>query len=137
VQIDLPTPAPAKITPKRPEAKPEQAGAREARIDAEEGQAAGVDQIDYTFEVYPNYEGLGAEGDEEREWVLRGKEEVLDKGEESKWNQDRGRVLNSRLLKLTSNIVLIEAIERAKNASQIGVLIGIPRTAFPRIIGSK
>ncbi len=84
MQVDSPTPAPAKVTPKRPEPKGEQAGgAKEARIDDEESQAAGGEPIDYTFEVHPNYEGLGPEGDEEKEWVLRGKEEVLDKGMES------------------------------------------------------
>lgn len=85
VQVDQPTPAPAKVTPKRPEPKGEQAGAKEARIDGDEEQAAGGEQIDYTFEVYPNYEGLGPEGEEEKEWVLRGKEEVLDKGVESEF----------------------------------------------------
>jgi hypothetical protein len=136
VQVDQPTPAPAKVTPKRPEPKGEQAGAKEARIDGDEEQAAGGEQIDYTFEVYPNYEGLGPEGEEEKEWVLRGKEEVLDKGVESEFGSFDVKVW-MQLLTVFIRPVLTAAVEKAKNSSQVGVLIGIPRSAFPRIIGSK
>ncbi len=134
VQVDLPTPAPAKPTPRRPEAPAQQAGAKEARIDAEDGQAGGEEQIDYAWEVYPNYEGLGDAGEEEKQWTLRGKEEVLDKGMESGCRLfDRADCPLTRF----SHAVLIAAIEKAKNADQVGVLTGVPRSAFPRIIGSK
>lgn len=62
-------------------------GAKEARIDAADEGA----DLEYGWEVKANYEGLG---DDEEEWVVRAKEESLDKA------------VNSELF-LDANIVLI------------------------------
>lgn len=47
-------------------------GAKEARIDADDNG----DDVEYGWELKANYEGLG---DDEEEWVVRAKEENLDK----------------------------------------------------------
>lgn len=89
IQVELPA-APAKPEVKRPEAASSQAGAQSARIDVDEGDDSS-EQIDYTFEVYDKYEGLGEAGDALLDFVIRGKDEVLDKGEQSQWH-DRNAV---------------------------------------------
>lgn len=54
--------------------------------------------------------------DDELDWVVRARdEEVVEKAEK----------------------VLRDAVERAKKADKVGLLTGLPRSAFPRIIGSK
>jgi hypothetical protein len=82
VYVDLPA-APAKPEVKRPEASIRQAGAEAARIDVD-ADDEGAEEINYSFEVYDKYEGLGEEGDAPLDFVIRGKEEVLEKGEKSK-----------------------------------------------------
>lgn len=82
IQVELPA-APAKPEFKRPETASKQAGAESARIDIDADEDS-AEEINYSFEVYDKYEGLGEEGDSILDFVIRGKEEVLQKGEESK-----------------------------------------------------
>ncbi|RXK40531.1 hypothetical protein M231_02183 [Tremella mesenterica] len=64
------------------------------------------------FELRRNYE----DGDEgTSSWVVKAKEEDLE----------------------TAVAVLEAAVEKAKALSHVGLLTGLPRSAFPRIIGSK
>lgn len=126
--MSFPQPAPS-----RPSHKPAQntngnsLAAKVARIDLEEPED--IADPEGNFEIRENYGEGSAEG--ESTWVVRGKEEDLDKIE----------------------AVLQEALEKAKKASHgkstpscqfghklictVGILTGLPRSAFPRIIGSK
>jgi len=79
IQLDLPSNAPAKVEPKRPEAPVSEPGAKSARID-EDQEEAGDGAINYAFEEYDAFEGYP---DEELELNLRGREEILEKGEKS------------------------------------------------------
>jgi len=79
IQLDLPTNAPAKVELKRPEAPVSEPGANSARID-EDQEEAGDGAINYAFEEYDAFEGYP---DEEVEFNLRGREEILEKGEKS------------------------------------------------------
>lgn len=88
VYVDLPA-APEKPEVKRPEASTSQAGANSARIDVDADEEGG-EEISYSFEVYDKYEGLGDEGDAPLDFVIRGKEEVLEKGEKSKQSRSVG-----------------------------------------------
>jgi hypothetical protein len=83
--------------------------AKSARIDvdADEGGAQ-----EGEWEVRDNYAGAS---DDDLEWVIRGKEDALDRAEK----------------------VLQDARERAEKADKVGLLTGLPRNVFPRIIGSK
>lgn len=83
IQVELPA-APAKPEIKRPETAARQAGADSARIDVDADDDS-AEEINYSFEVYDKYEGLGEEGDAPLDFVIRGKEDVLQKGEESKF----------------------------------------------------
>lgn len=82
-------------------------GAQTARIDAPEEEGE-----EYQWEVRSNYANA-AEGD--LDWVLRAKEEDLDR----------------------AAAVLEKAVQAAQAATHVGLLTGLPRSAFPRIIGSK
>ncbi|WWC64561.1 uncharacterized protein I303_107172 [Kwoniella dejecticola CBS 10117] len=86
--------------------------AKTARIDlgAEDDIA---DDVEGDFELVENYQNA-PEG--EQEWSVRAKEEA-----------DLEKAVK----------VLEEAVERAKAATHVGLLTGLPRSAFPRIIGSK
>ena len=101
-------PAPARPS-HTPSAGEGAAAAKSARIDvdAEEGGAQ-----EGEWEVRDNYAGAS---EEELEWTIRGKEDALDRAEK----------------------VLLEAKERAEKADKVGLLTGLPRSVFPRIIGSK
>ena len=85
--------------------------AKTARIDLDGGEDDVPEEGD--FELRSNYQE--GQGDEELAWVVRAKEEDLDK----------------------ASAVLEAAVERAKAATHVGLLTGLPRSAFPRIIGSK
>ncbi len=84
IQMDLPQNAPPKPELKQPEeGKSVQPGAQSARIDLDAANEDGAEELNYHLESYENYGGLGEAGEEEIGLVLRGKEDVLDKGEES------------------------------------------------------
>ena len=83
--------------------------AKTARIDIDAEEGAGQEG---EWEVKDNYAGAG---DEELEWTIRGKEDALDRAEQ----------------------VLRDARDRAERANKVGLLTGLPRGVFPRIIGSK
>lgn len=86
--------------------------AQAARIDLDGGDDQEAEDIAGNFELVQNYQ----DGDDsEQEWTVRGKDENLDK--------------------LVS--ILETAVEKAKSATHVGLLTGLPRSAFPRIIGSK
>lgn len=70
------------------------------------------DSEEGNWEVRANYEDA-PEG--EQEWTIKAKEEELDAAE----------------------AILQKAIESAEAATHVGLLTGLPRTAFPRIIGAK
>ncbi|KAL0245626.1 hypothetical protein I308_104760 [Cryptococcus tetragattii IND107] len=109
--LNIPQPAPAKPSPKRPE--PTNGGdfaAKTARIDLEGDEE--VPDVQGEWSLVKNFEGAD---DEESEWVVRAKEEDLDRAAK----------------------VLEQALEKAKQATHVGYLTGLPRSAFPRIIGSK
>ncbi|XAO24488.1 hypothetical protein I312_103289 [Cryptococcus bacillisporus CA1280] len=109
--LNIPQPAPPKPSPKRPE--PTSGGdlaAKTARIDLDGDEE--VPDVQGEWSLVKNFEGAD---DEESEWVVRAKEEDLD-----------------RAVK-----VLEQALEKAKQATHVGYLTGLPRSAFPRIIGSK
>ncbi|WVQ84623.1 hypothetical protein IAT38_006778 [Cryptococcus sp. DSM 104549] len=107
--LTIPTPAPAKPSA-RPDANGNSLAAKTARIDLDAGDEAADGQGEWVIEE--NYKGA-EEG--ELEWSVRAREDDLDKAV---------RVLEG-------------ALERAKAATHIGYLTGLPRSAFPRIIGSK
>jgi hypothetical protein len=83
--------------------------AKTARIDID-AESGGAQEGEW--EVRDNYAGAG---DDELEWTIRGKEDALDRAEK----------------------VLQDAKERAAKADKVGLLTGLPRNVFPRIIGSK
>ncbi|WVR07663.1 hypothetical protein IAU60_004705 [Kwoniella sp. DSM 27419] len=109
--ITLPS-APPKPTNAKPSASNGNSlAAKTARIDI-----GGDDEVpeleEGQWELVENYQDAQ---DGEQEWVVRAKEEDLDKAVS----------------------VLESAIEKAKAATHVGLLTGLPRSAFPRIIGSK
>jgi hypothetical protein len=111
-QVQLPQPAPHKPTTTRPSNGTVSVAAQAARIDLDGGDDQEAEEITGNWEVTQNYQ----DGDDsEQEWTVRGKEENLDK--------------------LVS--ILESAIEKAKSATHVGLLTGLPRSTFPRIIGSK
>lgn len=111
-QVQLPQPAPPKPTVTRPSSDGVSLAAQAARIDLDGGADQEVEDIQGNWEVIQNYQ----DGDDsEMDWAVRGKEEILDK--------------------LVS--ILDTAVEKAKTATHVGLLTGLPRSAFPRIIGAK
>ncbi|ODN73290.1 hypothetical protein L202_07839 [Cryptococcus amylolentus CBS 6039] len=110
--LNIPTPAPAKPSPKRPsgDANGEALAAKTARIDLDGEED--VPDVQGEWALEENYQDGG---DEELEWAVRAREEDLE-----------------RAVK-----ILEGALEKAKQATHIGYLTGLPRSAFPRIIGSK
>lgn len=111
-QVQLPQPAPLKPTSTRPSNGGNSSAAQAARIDFDGGDEQEAEEITGNWEVIQNYQ----DGDDsEQEWTVRGKEENLDK--------------------LVS--ILESAVEKAKSATHVGLLTGLPRSTFPRIIGSK
>lgn len=82
--------------------------AKTARIDLDGEEAA----PEYEWEVRANYEGAD---DSTLDWIVRAKEEDLDRAVE----------------------ILEKAAKNAEAATHVGFLTGLPRSAFPRIIGSK
>ncbi|KAK8853234.1 hypothetical protein IAR55_003936 [Kwoniella newhampshirensis] len=111
--ITIPQPAPVKPAAPKPSANGSGNGlaAKAARIDLS-GDDQGEGDVEGEFELVENYKDA-VEG--ELEWSVRAKEEDLDK------------VVG----------ILEAALERAKSATHVGLLTGLPRSAFPRIIGSK
>ncbi|TXT10874.1 hypothetical protein VHUM_02379 [Vanrija humicola] len=105
--LTIPTPAPAKPV-HVPSANGDSIAAKTARIDLD----AEDEPVEGEWEIRANYEGAG---DEALSWVVRAKEEDLDK----------------------AVAVLDKAVKQAESASHVGLLTGLPRAAFPRIIGSK
>jgi hypothetical protein len=88
VQLDLPSNAPAKPAQRRPEVNGD-TGAKTARIDQDEEEGSD-EALSYAFEEYDAYEGFPAE---DLEFVLRGREEILERGEKSKlMAESRGHV---------------------------------------------
>ncbi|ORX40578.1 hypothetical protein BD324DRAFT_9230 [Kockovaella imperatae] len=114
--LAMPQGAPVKPTIPRPAASngSTSLAAKAARIDLDAGDAAAGDDLveEGDWEVIENYQNA-PEG--ELEWTIRAREENLDKVQK----------------------VLEDALEHAKNATHIGLWTGLPRSAFPRIIGSK
>jgi hypothetical protein len=110
-QVQLPQPAPPK--PKATQSSNgNSSAAQAARIDFDGGDNQEAEEITGNWEVIQNYQ----DGDDsEQEWTVKGKEENLDK--------------------LVS--ILEGAVEKAKSATHVGLLTGLPRSTFPRIIGSK
>jgi hypothetical protein len=110
-QVQLPQPAPPK--PKATQSSNgNSSAAQAARIDFDGGDNQEAEEITGNWEVIQNYQ----DGDDsEQEWTVKGKEENLDK--------------------LVS--ILESAVEKAKSATHVGLLTGLPRSTFPRIIGSK
>jgi hypothetical protein len=133
IQLDLPSNAPAKPEARRPAVPASEPGSKTARIDEDQDEA-GDGALNYAFEEYDAYEGFP---EEDLEFNLRGREELLERGENSKPDSNPGG--NSCLLTRTSSTqtVIKSMIEKVSAANKIGVLAGIPRSAFPRIIGSK
>jgi polyribonucleotide nucleotidyltransferase len=104
----LTIPTPAPAKPSvRPGANGNDLAAKTARIDLDAEAAP-----EYEWEVRTNYEGA-AEGD--LEWEVRAKEADLDR----------------------AAAVLEKAVAAAAAATHAGLLTGLPRSAFPRIIGAK
>lgn len=89
--------------------KPEitDAAAKSARIDVD-----AENDTEGEWELRENYTGA-PEGT--LDWVVKGKEQDLDKAVK----------------------VLEEAVGRAEKATHVGLLTGLPRSTFPRIIGTK
>jgi polyribonucleotide nucleotidyltransferase len=87
-----------------------------ARGDDAGAKSARIDQAEeeeaYEWEVRENYADA-AEGD--LDWLLRAKEDDLDR----------------------AAAVLERALAAAQAATHVGLLTGLPRSAFPRIIGAK
>jgi hypothetical protein len=112
-QVQMPQPAPPKPTVTRPSTGGGLSlAAQAARIDLDGGDDQEAEDIAGNWDVIENYQ----DGDDsEQEWTVRGKEENLDK--------------------LVS--IIETAVEKAKSATHVGLLTGLPRSAFPRIIGSK
>jgi hypothetical protein len=110
-QVQLPQPAPPK--PKATQSSNgNSSAAQAARIDFDGGDNQEAEEVTGNWEVIQNYQ----DGDDsEQEWTVKGKEENLDK--------------------LVS--ILESAVEKAKSATHVGLLTGLPRSTFPRIIGSK
>jgi hypothetical protein len=110
-QVQLPQPAPPK--PKGTQSSNgTSSAAQAARIDFDGGDNQEAEEVTGNWEVIQNYQ----DGDDsEQEWTVKGKEENLDK--------------------LVS--ILESAVEKAKSATHVGLLTGLPRSTFPRIIGSK
>ncbi|KAL1412774.1 hypothetical protein Q8F55_000522 [Vanrija albida] len=106
--LTIPTPAPAKPV-HVPSANGDSLAAKTARIDLDAEDEAPVEG---EWEIRANYEGAD---DKTLNWVVRAKEEDLDK----------------------AVAVLDKAVKQAESASHVGLLTGLPRAAFPRIIGSK
>jgi hypothetical protein len=79
IQLDLPSNAPAKPEARRPEVPASEPGAKTARID-EDQEDAGDGAINYAFEEYDAFAGYP---EEELEFNLRGREEILERGETS------------------------------------------------------
>lgn len=105
--LTIPTPAPAKPV-HVPSANGDSIAAKTARIDLDAEEEA----VEGEWEIRANYEGAD---DKTLNWVVRAKEEDLDK----------------------AVAVLDKAVKAAESASHVGLLTGLPRAAFPRIIGSK
>ncbi|OWZ35904.1 hypothetical protein C349_05122 [Cryptococcus neoformans var. grubii Br795] len=109
--LNIPQPAPAKPSLKRPEpTSGDDLAAKTARIDLDGDET--VPDVQGEWSLVKNFEGAD---DEKSEWVVRAKEEDLE-----------------RAVK-----VLEQALEKARKATHVGYLTGLPRSAFPRIIGSK
>ncbi|WVR00176.1 hypothetical protein IAU59_007318 [Kwoniella sp. CBS 9459] len=116
--ISLP-PAPAKPTAAKPSSNgngttgTSSLAAKTARIDLSAGDDDdAVPDVEGEWEIVENYQGAE---DGDLDWTVRAKEEDLDK----------------------AVAVLESALEKAKAATHVGLLTGLPRSAFPRIIGSK
>lgn len=107
--MTFPQPAPARLPIGKPNSDGNSLAAKVARIDIEDPEEV----AEGDFELQENYGPESVDG--ELEWILRGKEEDLDKIE----------------------AVLQQALEKAKAATHVGSLTGLPRSAFPRIIGTK
>ncbi|RSH91859.1 hypothetical protein EHS25_009229 [Saitozyma podzolica] len=107
--LTFPQPEPARPSVKPSGTNGASLAAKTARIDLDADEPAAEEG---EWEVRENYEGSD-EG--ELEWTVRAKEEDLDK----------------------AIAVLEQALEKAKAATHVGLLTGLPRSAFPRIIGSK
>lgn len=112
-QVQMPQPAPPRPTVTRPSTGGGLSlAAQAARIDLDGGDDQEAEDIAGNFEIVQNYQ----DGDDsEQEWTVRGKEENLDK----------------------LAALLETAVEKAKSATHVGLLTGLSRSAFPRIIGSK
>ena len=133
IQLDLPSNAPAKPEARRPAVPANEPGAKTARIDEDQDEA-GDGAINYAFEEYDAFEGFP---DEDLDFHLRGREELLERGENSKSNERTTRAHPADRSLRCSQTVVKSMIEKVSAANKIGVLAGIPRSAFPRIIGSK
>ncbi|WRT70206.1 uncharacterized protein IL334_007201 [Kwoniella shivajii] len=111
--ITIPSAPPKPTTPKTSsKSNGNDLAAKTARIDLSGGGEGESNDVEGDFEIIENYQDA-PEG--EQEWSVRGKEEDLDKAVK----------------------VLEDAVEKAKSATHVGLLTGLPRSAFPRIIGSK
>lgn len=133
IQLDLPSNAPVKPEARRPAVPASEPGSKTARIDEDQDEA-GDGAINYAFEEYDAFEGFP---DEDLEFNLRGREELLERGENSESDQRKQDVhACSRLIDVDPTVVK-SMIEKVSTANKVGVLAGIPRSAFPRIIGSK
>ncbi|WVW86191.1 hypothetical protein I302_108232 [Kwoniella bestiolae CBS 10118] len=111
--ITIPT-APAKPALPTKSSNGNGLAAKTARIDLSAGgDEEDVVDVEGDFELVENYQNY-PEG--EQEWSVRAKEEA-----------DLERAVE----------VLEGALEKAKTATHLGLLTGLPRSAFPRIIGSK
>lgn len=102
-------PTPAK--PETPTPTKKSNGASNGRIDIDEDEQ--TSDVDYIFEIFPRYAG---QGDETVEWTLKSRNQAaLDKAQKT----------------------VADAIKTAEAASHIGVLAGLPQSAFARIVGTK
>lgn len=106
----IPTPAPAKAVLRPTPGAGDDLAAKTARIDLDASDDAEAPEGE--FELRANYEGAD---DSTLDWIVRAKEEDLDK----------------------AVAVLDKAVQTAAAATHVGLLTGLPRSAFPRIIGSK
>ncbi|KAK4684762.1 hypothetical protein P7C73_g5402, partial [Tremellales sp. Uapishka_1] len=79
-----------------------------ARIDVDQQE----EDVEGEWELRENYQGAE---DGEKEWIVKAKEDDLEKAVK----------------------ILEDAISQAKAATHVGALTGLPRSAFPRIIGTK
>ncbi|WWD03663.1 hypothetical protein V865_001718 [Kwoniella europaea PYCC6329] len=114
--ITIPTAPPKPATPSKTSTSNTNGNglaAKTARIDLSGGDEDEPVDVEGDFELVENFQNY-PEG--EQDWSVRAKEE-----------QDLDRAVE----------VLEGALEKAKAATHVGLLTGLPRSAFPRIIGSK